>query len=94
MIKKILFCQFVLLPLLILPVAILFSCSKSKCETWEYTMECQEFTSGACNGFNPATKFTAVLCGDQLNGIAPGASVVTSSDTQKKVTRHYTRRVN
>ena len=86
--------RLILVPVFFLSVGTLYSCSKSKCETWEYTMECQEFTSGSCNGFNPATKFTAVLCEDQLDGIFPGASVVISTDAQKKITRHYIRKVN
>jgi len=69
------------------------ACSKEKCEIWEYTRDCEEHISGACNGWNPSTKLWAYLCGDQLNGIHAGAAVVSSDDAERKVTRHYIRKV-
>lgn len=67
---------------------------EGKCETWEYTQECEEISYGGCDFFPyPGTKFLAYLCGEQLNGIYPGATVITTNNAERKVTRHYIRKV-
>ena len=74
------------------------SCSKAnRCETWEYYDECEAKTFNGCDT-GPfhiyGTHFHDYLCGSELDGIAPGYTVVRTDDGEKKVTRHYVKKIN
>jgi hypothetical protein len=67
------------------------SCKKeSKCEKWRTAEECVPKRSGViCGSYDPSHYIDETICGDDLNGMYPGASKVIYEDSIQKETRTY-----
>jgi hypothetical protein len=67
------------------------SCKKeSKCEKWRTAEECVPKRSGViCGSYDPSHYIDETICGDDLNGVYPGASKVIREDADARIITHY-----